>query len=547
MLLFLGFWTLLNLCQSFFTELFNDEALYWAFSERPALGYFDHPPFTAWLIALTSWIPGEIGVRLPFVLMSTGTVYLLWYLLKPKDEVLFISIILGGLIFHIGGFFAAPDIPLVFLVTLFLVLYKKYFYKDDRVLAIAMGIVLALMGWTKYHAILFVVALVLSNIELFRRPSFYIMMVIGGLFILPHLYWQWQNDWVTFDFHLYNRRGQHDWSWTYIPEFLGGQLLIYGPLISLFLFPAVVKFKQRDHYDCVMKYTFFTVMGFFLFNTFRGRVEANWTVMVMPAMVYLGYLYIETRPVWRMWVFRMAIVTFITVMAFRLILAFEVTSPENIKRNEFHGYEEWAEEIAEFAQGRPVVFINNYRKPAKYAFYADGETTSFNMAEYSGNQYDIWEEDEWELQGREVVIVSNELISKDSLHFDDGIQSEAIKIIKEYRSFNYINIESQLPETVKAGTIAEEVELQFSHDLNEEVTFPDKVGLLVYFYQNEVEKHNAILYSSLPFKKLGVGESRVLQVSFPYPDVPGEYKVKFALYYNDLEGLNSRSSFIDVE
>src|SRR5919206_318214 len=50
------------------TELYADEAYYWLWSLRPAVGYYDHPPLVAWLIALSApVVPGEIGVRLLFL------------------------------------------------------------------------------------------------------------------------------------------------------------------------------------------------------------------------------------------------------------------------------------------------------------------------------------------------------------------------------------------------------------------------------------------------------------------------------------------------
>src|SRR5438477_1715497 len=56
-------------------ELYVDEAYYWLWSRRPAFGYFDHPPVVAWLIWATSnVIPGELGVRIAFVICSGLTV-----------------------------------------------------------------------------------------------------------------------------------------------------------------------------------------------------------------------------------------------------------------------------------------------------------------------------------------------------------------------------------------------------------------------------------------------------------------------------------------
>ena len=43
-------------------DLYADEAYYWMWSRRLAIGYFDHPPMVAWLIrAGTALLPGESG------------------------------------------------------------------------------------------------------------------------------------------------------------------------------------------------------------------------------------------------------------------------------------------------------------------------------------------------------------------------------------------------------------------------------------------------------------------------------------------------------
>ena len=77
-------WFLINLVQSYFTEILEDEAYYWVYSNFMAWGYFDHPPMIALLIKLGSaLIPGELGVRLFPSLLGAGTI-LVMYELIPK-------------------------------------------------------------------------------------------------------------------------------------------------------------------------------------------------------------------------------------------------------------------------------------------------------------------------------------------------------------------------------------------------------------------------------------------------------------------------------
>lgn len=544
--IFLGGWTLINILQSIFTGLFNDEALYWAFSQRPDLGYFDHPPLTAWCIWMTSWIPGELGVRLPFILMSSGTIYFLWKILQPSDLRLFAFLLLGVPLFHVGGFFAAPDVPLLFLMTCFLWAYQSYFYQDSMLKAIWLGLLLGGMGLAKYHAILFALALVLSNTDLFKRKSFYLLVGMATLVILPHLWWQFQNDWVSLQFHLFSRRGAKPWSWSFVGDYIGGQIGIYGIFLAFLLWAASFKRQPNDHYDCIHKYTFFTVFIFFTLSVFRGRVEANWTAMAIVPMIYLTYQYIEERKNWKKWTFIFSGFSLAIVMALRVILAFEVLPPNLNPRNETHGYSEWAREIQQAAEGDPVIFINNYRKPAKYTFYTGETSTSWNMSEYSGNQYDLWTQDEIALQGQSVFVVSNEQTGRDSLHFDHGIQSECVHHVSPWYSYNFIDITAEM---ISEGRASATVDVQL-HFENKTAFAPLKgqgsVQLVAGFYQYEKLMHQHILSNEFEIESLVPSSTNTSSFSVRLPEMEGEFVVKFGFVTQGLIGLNSPPYFIHI-
>lgn len=545
--IFLGAWFLLNVLQSVFTELFHDEALYWAFAERVSWGYFDHPPVTAWLIALTSWLPGELGVRLPFILMTCGTVYFLWRLIQPKDALLFHGILAGLPLMHVGGFFAAPDVPLIFLMTLFLFWYKSYYYQDSYLIAIALGVTLGLMGLAKYHAILFALALALSNVTLFKRKSFYLLVAMAFVVVLPHLIWQWQHDWVSFRFHLFSRRGAAPWSWLFVGDYIAGQLAIYGLLLSLILMTASIRYQPNDHYDCAYKYTFFTVFLFFTLSVFRGRVEANWTAMAMPPVVYLSYFFLESRKNWRKWTLVFAGISLFVVLALRLILAVEIIDPSVMNRNETHGFKSWAEGVAKEADGRPVVFLNSYQKPSKYRFYTGNEVFGLSTARYSGSQYDIWTEDEIALHGKEVLLISNELTSNETLSTTSGFKAERLLNIENWVSYNYLNIDFELPEVASNSRIEEGIMVEISNPTSfEPVSSGRPVQLHALFYQYGQLKHRSILMSDVDVEGIGPDQTLDLEVSFNYPSETGEYDVKMSLVHDRLDGLNSWSKKVVV-
>ena len=64
------------------TDLFFDEAQYWAWSVDPALGYFSKPPLIAWIIGAATTACGaeEACVRLPSPLLHTATALAVFWL-----------------------------------------------------------------------------------------------------------------------------------------------------------------------------------------------------------------------------------------------------------------------------------------------------------------------------------------------------------------------------------------------------------------------------------------------------------------------------------
>src|SRR5690606_20769628 len=101
-------------------------------------------------------------------------VYFLWLIAKkyqsnfPLFAVLFFSV----LIFHVYAFIITPDSPLFFFTVTFLLLYQRYLERDSLSLALWLGLVCACLLLSKYHGILVLFFILLSNLKLFYRKSF---------------------------------------------------------------------------------------------------------------------------------------------------------------------------------------------------------------------------------------------------------------------------------------------------------------------------------------------------------------------------------------
>ncbi|MEI9809258.1 MAG: hypothetical protein WDO16_16105 [Bacteroidota bacterium] len=73
-----------------------------------------------------------------------------------KNPFLFYAIALSVAVLQISGFVAVPDIPLIFFTALFFLLYKKFIGDYSLLNTFLLGLCIALLLYSKYHAVLIV-------------------------------------------------------------------------------------------------------------------------------------------------------------------------------------------------------------------------------------------------------------------------------------------------------------------------------------------------------------------------------------------------------
>jgi hypothetical protein len=398
-------WLLLNLAQAGSTGLMDDEAYYWVYSRFPDWGYFDHPPVIALMIrAGYAFFPSELGVRLLVVLTGTGTLMAIDSLLSRRDDHLFYAIALGMAVLQIGGILAVPDMPLLFFVAMFFLSYRAFLRVPGIRQALLLGIVMALMLYSKYHGVLVICCTLLADITLLKRGKAWLAALVALLLFAPHLYWQYTHDFPSVRYHLFERNaGGYRFAYTW--EFLAGQVLLAGPLLGWLLLWAAGRHKPADRLEKALQWTFFGVYGLFFLSTFRGRAEANWTIPAWVSLIVLSHQYLSARPAAARWVYRLWLPSFVLVLLLRVYLAVDIAPPAFLKKDEFHRTREWAEAVREKAAGRPVVFVNSYQRASQYWFYSGDTAFSLNNVYYRRNNYNFWPL-EARLLGRDVLLCS---------------------------------------------------------------------------------------------------------------------------------------------
>ena len=369
-------------------EILPDEAYYWMYSNHMDWGYLDHPPMVALWIAATKWIPGELGVRLFMIGSNLIFIRLLEDLVRPKDLKLF-YLILGSMVFIHFGFLAVPDVPLVVFSVVFLIAFRRYLNNGSFLNVLFVSVSIALMLYSKYQGLILVLLAVVSQFNLLRKRSFYLVLLFSILLFLPHLIWQYVNDWPSHYFHLHERSPE-EYSIQNTIFYPFEQILAFGPVIGIFLLVAGWKFKPQSAFEKTLKFVVFGMFLFLLIMTFKGPVELNWSVISIAALVYISYHGLQNTKRLRSVTKVFCWVSVIVLLSARIILITGLLPETDLFKRARSG-EIWANAVCEAAGNKTVVFQNSYQQASLYAFYSGNNAHSVNNPSKRMNQYDLWD------------------------------------------------------------------------------------------------------------------------------------------------------------
>lgn len=390
-------WLLINLLQAAFTGLHSDESYYWMYSRNLDWGYFDHPPMAAFIIHAGYWLmQGELGVRLLFILLSTATLAFVLNELNEQHDFKFLSLFVLSFPLvhtHIAGFMAIPDIPLLFFTMVFLLLYKRFLAKPGPAVAVLMAAVLAAMIYSKYHAFIIIGFTVLSNLKLLRNKYFWLTCICTLLFLAPHIWWQFSNDFPTFRYHLVERakplRLKH------ITDYLLNQLIMAGPITGFLVLWKLSKVRLKGDFNRAL---IFNVVGFYSFLfllSFKNRIEAHWTAAIIPMLMILTYPLLKHDERVKRWFIQIAFPVVVLMFLFRIYLAIDAIPNVGHTKITFYQRKASAMEIKNMANGMKVGFFNNYAATSNYIFYTGDSAVHLSTPGYRYCQYDLWNEEQF--------------------------------------------------------------------------------------------------------------------------------------------------------
>ena len=415
-------WFVINLLQGIFTEIQEDEAYYALYGEHLAWGYFDHPPMVGLMTFLSSvFFSSSLGVRFFTIIASCLSLWVMWKVTQvpelvegptiiqeiadqvrndsmKKSPLLFLVLACSIVMFNIYGFVTTPDASLILFSALFLLVYQRYLENKSWKNALLMGLFMALMVYSKYHAFLLLGLIVLSNLKLLKDGKFWVACLLALALLTPHILWQVNNDFPSFKYHLAGRN--EAFRWSYFLEYLPNQLLIFNP----FTFGAVVYMLCIDsrhrttqsrndmHSNLVFERGLkFILVGFFFFfwmMAFRGHVEPHWTIVCVIPVVVLVYRKALIDEKLRKYAKFFILPSLLLVLAFRILLLTPLAD-----RFGYHGKEPYYKAIEQVAGDRPVVFRGSFQEPALYHYFTGKESSTLQCYYDRMTQYDLWQFD----------------------------------------------------------------------------------------------------------------------------------------------------------
>ena len=194
----------------------NDEAYAIAVSQKFSWSFFDHPPVGFWSSLIFSKFSNEslFFYRLPFILYGLATTIVIYKLGKETGNSylgLWSALLynLAPFYFFSGSLFIVPDASLnlgIVLVGYCLVKLHNT-SKNNNFLLLLLGFSLALCFASKYQGYLLGLGSLIvfyyssKKLSFLKNPVFYLCILISITGLLPTLIWNYQNNWISFQFH----------------------------------------------------------------------------------------------------------------------------------------------------------------------------------------------------------------------------------------------------------------------------------------------------------------------------------------------------------
>ena len=254
----IGLSIIVKLALSFLLELGNDEVYYYTYAVQPDWNHFDHPPVVGWMIQLSTlnlnWV-STLSMRLGSIVaaaIATWFIFRTGSLIKSERAGWIAALLYTFSIYTsiIAGLFIMPDSPQVLFITLSIYMMTKWVIKPQSFSVfnwLGLGCLIGLATLSKVHGLYlwagFGGFILFHQVKTLKQSYLYLSALITICMILPIVYWNIDNDFITYKFH--SKRVLH--SGIQLGSFLQqivGEILYQNPLVYLSCLIPLIRFKK---------------------------------------------------------------------------------------------------------------------------------------------------------------------------------------------------------------------------------------------------------------------------------------------------------------
>jgi 4-amino-4-deoxy-L-arabinose transferase-like glycosyltransferase len=424
--------------------LIPDEAYYWSWSLRPDWCYWDQPGGIAWLHWAWGAVFGSslVSLRALAVVCGLAGTLAAYGLVRRTlgERVAFGSALLLQVtpLFAIGSVMILHD-------SLFLPLAAAAWWaaavallEDKPKWWLAVGALLAAALYAKVAAAILGCGLGLAVLadpvgrRHLKTAWPYLGALLAAALFAPVIWWNAAHDWVMF--HAVQRLAHNPEvvglrRLSMLGDYVGGQLGVVTPVLAVIgVLAAGLAGKKHDGWRGarVLAVPALFVLAYFLANSFRAKIQANW-----PAIAWIGLLPLavawaseqrrsEKWNRWRAWQVGVGLAIFATLAVHVQALTGVVPLRPDITAQAF-GWEEVAarvEQLRADGPSDPVLMTRSYQVAAELAYHLPDRPLALTVDyAHRGSQFTLWSD--WRALGNRPVVWIGEdrLPTKFQQHF----------------------------------------------------------------------------------------------------------------------------------
>ena len=394
-------------------EFGNDEVYYWTYALYPEWSHFDHPPMVGWVIQLFSLnllFDSEFFIRLASIVFMTVNTYIIFRIgkeLKDARTGLYAALLYTASIyaFVITGIFIMPDTPLMLFWLLAIWMAIRYFSglprsarndakrnvdviarRNDEAIQeksalrqaqgpsflLLFGLFAGLAMLSKYSGVFLWVGMslyiLLFNRKELKNPYLYLALLISAVCCIPILYWNLQNDFISFSFHG-ARVGGNKLNFSTFGTEIAGEFFYNNPVNFILAIIAVVAaIKKRLNLDKSAQRLILCIalplIVVFLFFSLTRPTLPHWNAPAYVLLILLSAVYLRDKQseteklpksiIAALCVLVIALVIGVAEIKTGFIPLDKHTEPEQLGRNDFtvdmYGWRQLGEKFADFRE-----------------------------------------------------------------------------------------------------------------------------------------------------------------------------------------------------